>query len=422
MFTKIRILALLLFAALFAAQGKSQQNDNLDYNSSFSIYTNNFYASGQDVSITINAYSIVKRPEFKFTIYKIKDIEGFFSRQTSTYAIDVLSKDSTNLLSMCEEVDSFEKTFKTQGDPSYNYFYETITYKPKEKGAFVIRVSYKNKVAYAGYFVSNIGMISEAANNAIISYTVDRTTGEPVNDVDLNFYMGTKKIGVGKTSNGLFYKGVDQSDREFAAANNVVYPLVIGRKGDDIAVSDPYLYFGYGANMYTVYIYTNQPVYRPKAKVEFKGTIRKSVPEGYQNIPSREITVKIKDSKGAEVNKQVVKTNSNGSFDGEYYIEDNAALGAYFIYAELDKDQQYTGTFSVDEYKKPEYKVDVTMDRDQYTDGDNIKGVVKADYYFGSAVQDAQVTYNVYKQTFYKPWWYFSEYRWWYEDYYAGIN
>ncbi len=420
MLTRIVLPMLFIFSLSFAFRAEAQDNQVDDYNSSFTLYTNNFYASGQDVSITIDAYSIIKKPEFKFTIYKIKDIEGFFSRQTSTYAIDVLSKDSTNLLSLCEEVDSFDKTFKTQGSDSYFYSYETITYKPKSKGAFVIRCSYKNKVAYGGFFVSDIGMISQAANNSVLAYTIDRQTGEPINDVDLNFYMGTKKIGVGRTSNGLFYKGIDESDREFAAANNVVYPLVIGRKGDDIAVSDPYLYFGYGANMYSVYIYTNQPVYRPKSKVEFKGTIRKSAPDGFQNIPSREITVKIKDSKGAEVNKQVLSTNSDGSFDGEFYIEDNAALGQYYIYAELDKDQQYTGAFQVEEYKKPEYKVDVTLDKDQYTNGDDIKGTIKADYYFGAAVQDAEVTYNVYKKTFYKPWWYFSEYKWWYEDYYEN--
>ncbi len=420
MLTRIILPILFIFTLLSAFRAEAQDNQAEDYNSSFTIYTNNFYASGQDVSITIDAYNIVKRPEFKFTVYKIKDIEGFFSRQTSTYAIDVLSKDSTNLLSMCEEVDNFDKTFKTEGSENYYYSYETITYKPKSKGAFVIRCSYHNKVAYGGFFVSDIGMISQAANNSVLAYTVDRQTGDPIDGVDLNFYMGTKKIGVGKTTNGLFYKAVEESDREFAAANNVVYPLVIGRKGDDIAVSDPYLYFGYGANMYSVYIYTNQPVYRPKSIVEFKGTIRKSAPDGYQNIPSREITVKIKDSKGAEVNKQVLSTNANGSFNGEFNIEDNAALGMYYIYAELDKDQQYTGTFQVEEYKKPEYKVDVTLDKDQYTDGDNIKGTIKADYYFGSAVQDAEVTYNVYKKTFYKPWWYFSEYKWWYEDYYAN--
>lgn len=395
------------------------QNDNDDINMSFTVYSNNMYASGDVVAVNIYAYYMKKGAEFNFKVYKINDVEGFFSRQTSNSQIDILSRDSLNLLGLCDEVDSFNKKMKVEGSGSYYYSYETITYKPKQKGAYVVRVSYKNKVAYTGFFVTDIGTITEASNNALLAYTVDRKTGEPLSDVDLAFFMGQKKIGVGKTMRGLFYKEVNNEDREYAAANNVAYPLIIGRKGDDIAVSDPYLYFGYGANMYSVYIYPNQPVYRPKAKVEFKGVIRKSNPTGFENYPEKDITVRVKDSRGAEVSKQVLRTNSNGSFSGSYEIEDNAALGVYYIYAELDKGQQYTGTFSVEEYKKPEYKVGITLDKDQYLDGENIKGVVNADYYFGSAVQDAEVEYNVYKKTFYKPWWYFSEYKWWYEDYYA---
>jgi uncharacterized protein YfaS (alpha-2-macroglobulin family) len=416
-FAAVVLTALLSFTAY-----AQNENEMLDFNASFSIYTNNYYGSNQDVSITVSAYSIPKKASFEFTIYKIKDPEAFFSRQTSTYSIDVLSKDSTNLLYLCDEVDKFEKKLKTEGSYDYYYSYETITYKPKQKGAFIVRVSYKNKVAYAGFFVSDIGMITEASDNAILAYTVDRKTGEPISNIDLSFFMGTRKMGVGKTAGGLFYKSVEESDRDFASANNISYPLVIGKSGEDIVVSDPYLYFGYGANRYYVYIYTNQPVYRPKAKVEFKGTIRKSAGGEFQNFPEKEITVTIKDSRGAEVNKQVLKTNSNGSFSGDYTIADNAPLGDYYIYAMVDKDQSYTGSFTVEEYKKPEYKVDITLDKDQYTDGDNIVGVVQADYYFGSPVQDAEVEYNVYKKTFYKPWWYFSEYKWWYEDYYQNVD
>lgn len=413
------LLVIGLIGTMLAPAEQFAQNDD-DYNMSFSLYTNNMYASGDDITINLYAYYLKKGSEFNFTIYRIKDIEGFFSRQTSNYQIDVLSKDSMNLLSLCEEVDSFNKKVKLEGSNDYYYSYETITYKPHQKGAFVIRAQYKNKVAYTGFFVTDIGTITEASNNALLAYTVDRKTGAPISDVDLGFFIGQRKIGVGKTMNGLFYKTVEQSDRDYAAANEVAYPLIIGRKGDDIAVSDPYLYFGYGSNMYSVYIFPSQPVYRPKTKVDFKGTIRKSVQGGFENQPERDVTVKIKDSKGAEVFKQVVRTNSNGSFTGEFLLEENAALGQYYIYAELDRGQQYTGNFSVEEYKKPEYKVGITLDKDQYLDGENIKGVVQADYYFGSPVQDAEVEYNVYRQTFYKPWWYFSEYRWWYEEYYAN--
>ncbi len=416
-FVKLMIFGLVAGLMIYSSAVYSQWDE---YNTSFTVYTNSMYSSGDEVSINLYAYYMRKGTEFNFKIYKINDIEGFFSRQTSNYSIDVLSKDSLNLLSMCEEVDSFNRKLKLEGSEDYYYGYETVSYKPKHKGAFLIRVSYQNKVAYTGFFVTDIGTITEASNNALLAYTVDKKTGEPINDVELGFYLGQKKIGVGRTLGGLFYKTLENTDREYAAANSVSYPLIIGRKGDDIAVSDPYLYFGYGANMYSVYIYPSQPVYRPKTVVDFKGTIRKSNPGGFENYPEKDITVKIKDSKNAEVYKQVLKTNSNGSFTGSYSIDESAPLGQYYIYAELDRGQQYTGTFFVEEYKKPEYKVGITVDKDQYTNGDNIKGVVQADYYFGSPVQEAEVEYNVYKKTFYKPWWYFSEYKWWYEDYYAN--
>lgn len=409
------IAAIIMLPAILFSQDRNE-----DINMSYTVYSNNMYGSGDDVIINIYAYYMKKGAEFNIKIYKIKDIEGFFSRQTSNSSIDVLSKDSLNLLGLCEEVDSFNKRMKVEGSENYYYSYESFTYKPRQKGAYVARVSYKNKVAYTGFFVTDIGTITEASNNALLAYTVDKKTGEPLSDVELGFFLGTKKIGVGRTMQGLFFKEITAEDREYAAANNIAYPLIIGRKGDDIAVSDPYLYFGYGANMYSVYIYPNQPVYRPKSIVEFKGIIRRSNPNGFENYPEKELTVRIKDSRGAEVSKQVLKTNSHGSFSGSYEIEENAALGQYFIYAELDKGQQYTGNFFVEEYKKPEYKVGITLDKAQYLNGESIKGIVQADYYFGSPVQDAEVEYNVYKKTFYKPWWYFSEYSWWYEEYYAN--
>jgi uncharacterized protein YfaS (alpha-2-macroglobulin family) len=398
----------------------NSQTDIDDSNVSFSLYSNSIYSSSDEVTLNIYAYYLKKGAEFNITIYKINDLEGFFSRQISNYQIDVLSKDSINLLSLCEEIDSFTKKMKVEGSGNYYYSYETIKYKPKQKGAFVIKASYRNKVAYTGFFVTDIGTITQASNNAMLAYTVDRKTGEPINDVELNYFLGQRKIGSGRTVNGLYFKEINSDERTYAAENNISYPLIIGRKGDDIAVSDPYLYFGYGSNMYRVYIYTNQPVYRPNSKVEFKGIIRKSVMEGFENYPEKDITVKIKDSKSAEVYKQVLKTNSMGSFSGSYEIPEGAAVGQYYIYAELSPQQQYTGTFYVEEYKKPEFKVNITLDKDQYLNAETIKAVLQTDYYFGSAVQNAEVEYNIFKKPLYKPWWYFSEYRWWYEEYYAN--
>lgn len=133
MFKYVKQMILGILGVILFSSVSFSQNDWDEYNMSFQLYTNNMYASGQDVTINVYAYYLKKGADFNFKIYKINDIEGFFSRQTSNYQIDVLSKDSLNLLSMCTEIDEFNKRLKVEGSEDYYYSYETITYKPKQK-------------------------------------------------------------------------------------------------------------------------------------------------------------------------------------------------------------------------------------------------------------------------------------------------
>lgn len=84
--------------------------------------------------------------------------------------------------------------------------------------------------------------------------------------------------------------------------------------------------------------------------------------------------------------------------------------------------QQFSQSFSVEEYKKPEYKVEVKADKEQYGDKEKIELNIQSDYYFGSPVPDADVVYNIYKKPLYRPWWYYSEYSWFYKDYYSTVG
>ena len=77
----------------------------------------------------------------------------------------------------------------------------------------------------------------------------------------------------------------------------------------------------------------------------------------------------------------------------------------------------YYGSFTVEEYKKPEYKVSVATDRDQYANGDKITATITADYYFGSPVKNASVQVNIYRQNYWRPWWYWSEWAWYYKGF-----
>jgi len=402
----------------------SHKAESQSKNINFSISTNNLYFPGDKINLTLYSYEYrndkdkknkKESVQFNFEVRKIKDINTFYSKQTSRYSLEVLSKDSMNLTYLTDEVYSFKKYIKQKNDYDYYNINETFPLNINSKGAYLIKVTSGNKVAYCGFIVSDLGIVSKAGNNSMLAYVVDRKSGNPVSNVDLSFFLGANKIGNGKTTDGVFYQIINNELK--TSKDEDMIPIIIGKYNDDIVVSDSYLYFGYSGNKYYTYIYTEQPVYRTNSEVNFKGTIRSNNFSKLEPLKNKDVTLLINDSKGAEVYKTILKTNDNGSFNGSFKIEEEAPLGDYTIFANIDENNSYSANFSVEQYKKPEYFVTVKTDKEQYYNGDNLKAEINAKYFFGSAVADADVEYNIYKVRYYKPWWTFSEYAWWYEEY-----
>src|SRR5690606_15707613 len=240
----------------------SAQNENIEI--TYNISSNTIYSPGDQILVNLYSYSYdektkeLKSIPFNFTIYKIKNVQEFYSKQTSKYSIDVLGSDTTNLTYQTDEIDSFTKKMKIENEYGYFYLNEAVKLNITDKGAYLVKATVGNKVAYCGFIISSLGIISKAGNNSMLAYVIDRKSGAPVNGADLNFFIGSKQIGKGNTNDGLFYQVV----------NNEVYddqenktPFIIGKHGEDIIISDAYLYFGYGQNRFYTYTFTNQPVY-----------------------------------------------------------------------------------------------------------------------------------------------------------------
>lgn len=414
----LSVIFAIIITLSFISEAESQNRSM-----NFSVSTNNLYFPGDEIKLNIYSYDYSGKDKngkesirFNISILKIKDINDFYSKQSSRYSLDVLSKDSLNLTYLTEEVYSFNKYIKQKNE--YNYFYvsESVPLNIKSKGAYLIKVTSENKVAYCGLIISELGVVSKAGNNSMLAFTVDRKTGAPVTGADLNFYIGGKKSGSGKTSEGMLFQNINYQENN--SEDKDLIPMIIGRFGDDVIVSDTYLYFGNPGNRYYTYIYTQQPVYRTNSDVNFKGIIRINNGSGLEPLKDKVITVTVKDSRAAEVYKKTVKINNEGSFDGTFRLEEEAPLGEYNIFAVTDDNYSYSSGFTVEQYKKPEFKVTVKTDKSQYFGRDELKAEINAKYYFGSPVNGANVEYNIYKIRYYKPWWKFSEYAWWYEDYF----
>ncbi|MCI0390340.1 MAG: MG2 domain-containing protein [Acidobacteria bacterium] len=300
-----------------------------------------------------------------------------------------------------------------------------------DPGVYLVEAVNSDLRAYTIAVITDMTMINKTTRDGqMLVYVVDRKSGEPRADVQVEVVKGKRTTATGKTDgNGVLKVSVrkDQPAREAAAlvpaaplqeADNTY--LVLARRGDQFAVSDlqpSYFEFfeeamggeeGLIASDRTAsYIYTDRPVYRPDQKVYFKGIVRYLSDSGYQIPAARTASVKISDQNNNEVFNKELPISSRGSFSGEVDLPAGASLGYYSIIATIDG-AMARGSFDVAEYKKPEFKVKVTTPKSFTPVGEKTRFTVEAKYFTGAPVSNGDVKYYIYRSRYYH-WWFSDE-------------
>ncbi len=304
----------------------------------------------------------------------------------------------------------------------------------REPGVYLIEAINGGLRAYCIAMVTDLTLVQKTTSDGqLLVYAVDRKTGAPRENAQIEIIKGHDTIKRGATNNqGILQTKIDkprhvQSDAEEANANaddedesgesESATPaqntyLVTASERDNFAVSDlDSFYFGgdgseedAGGNAdLKSYIYTDRPVYRPAQKIYFKGILRRLTENGYKLPAGNQIAVSIEDPNGARILERSLTLSSRGTFSGEVEVADEAPLGTYNITAELGEDKA-SGSFDVQEYKKPEFKASVTIAQKYANVGEHAKFNVSARYFFGAPVARADVKYYIYRARAYS-WW-----------------
>ncbi len=168
-----------------------------------------------------------------------------------------------------------------------------------------------------------------------------------------------------------------------------------------------------------VYTITDRPVYRPGQPVRFKFWVARSRYDqpNASDFAHTSFIVEIHNPKGEKVLTKSFQTDAFGGFDGSFELPSDAALGAY----QLVIANRGGGTFRVEEYKKPEFEVNVEAPTSPVMLGEKVAATIKAKYYFGSPVGQARVKYKVTRATANQRWypagrwdWLFGPGYWWF--------
>ena len=182
--------------------------------------------------------------------------------------------------------------------------------------------------------------------------------------------------------------------------------LVIAKEGKDWAFTRSYQYSGsYEYGVYTGWddgkpqsrgvIFSDRQLYQPGEKAEFTATTYYLQQGELSQDKNTVYQVTLNDPNGKKQDLGRQTTNEYGTFSLELPLAKNAPLGNYYLQAKSDRGINISGEFRVAEFKPPNFKVDVTLNREFAVTDEKVDITATSNYLFGSPVQGGKVNYYV---------------------------
>jgi len=139
---------------------------------------------------------------------------------------------------------------------------------------------------------------------------------------------------------------------------------------------------------YRVYLTTDKPVYQPGQTIHIRALVLNGLSlKPYANQP---ILFEILDSKGNKVFKTNLTSSEYGIASCDFELANEVNLGRYEIRTTAE-DVESQKTITVKRYVLPKFKIELTTDKSFYLPSEKISSSIKADYFFGKSVTNAQV-------------------------------
>lgn len=245
-----------------------------------------------------------------------------------------------------------------------------------------------------GLAVVTANITVKRAPDEMLVWMTDIQSGAPVPDAEVSFYRyDGSSLASGLTdADGVVRLPVDLSD----TSDQFVYAVARAEGQFGVWMSwneaDPPNQSGY--------LYTDRPIYRPSETVYFRGAVRDKDDTTYTIPAGDTVYVTIDANWGSQrLWEGDLALTEFGTFDGEIDLPEDVALGEGYIQVQLQGRHIASGSFSIAEFRVPEYKVEVTPDYSTIVQGDPVRAAITASYYFGGGVSNAQMTWNAFGES-----------------------
>ena len=288
-------------------------------------------------------------------------------------------------------------------------------------------------------WVSDLAIVKKRVDGGEMVYVSNSSNGKEVKKANVEFfgYDTDRNNKTWTTKFQQFAKFTDQNGLIITSNKQVSTQyqwLMIAREGDRFAFYGfDRFYDGSQTSHHPtnskVYVVSDRPIYRPDDTVQFKAWVRTPNydPKFQDPWKNAELTLEILNPRGEKMIEKQITLDDLGGYADDLKLEEDAMLGSYQVILRKPSSLYGSGSFRVEEYKKPEYEVTIEAPSEPVQLGEIIPAKISANYFFGAPVTNAKVHYKVTRTKhdsrwfpnqpwdwFYEPgyWWFASEYEW----------
>ncbi len=314
----------------------------------------------------------------------------------------------------------------------YEWRYQSLDLsEPLPAGAYCVEVAGAGRAVDRKFFtVTSTGLVVKRSRDSVFAYVTSLVNDEPVANAAVVVFDNTpvkqeararrsatkpperledlpiKIVDRGKTdASGIFHhrlkSGMHLSVLAVAPDNSYAFA----------STGSPYS-FAQEESKY--FVYTDRPVYRAGDTVFYK-IIGKKRERRFAPLSSMALRYEIRNADLDEtVQSGTMTLDQWGTCSGSIKLESEAHLGEYSIRVGRTAETLFgSGRFYVEQYRKPEFKIDISPARPYFINGDTAEFRVDAKYFFGAPLKGALVKYRFYESRLRDT----DTTYWWEEDY-----
>ena len=312
----------------------------------------------------------------------------------------------------------------------------TVTTPLQKAGVYLLKATTKNgNLSQIIMWVDDTAIIKKPLSNGTYMFVADAVSGSPLPKATLSFFgyrqnwvQGSKRYKIDTQEFAEFTDADGQCIRKNNFGGNYQW-IIIATTPDGRMAHLGFTglwhgnYYDQEYNQTKVYLITDRPVYRPDQPVKYKFWVATAHydKEGASSFANQEFIIEAHDPQGTKIFETTLTSDEFGGMGGEFTLTKDAKLGVCQLLLKCNDSYLGSGSFRVEEYKKPEFEVKVTAPDEPAMLGEKIPVKVEAKYYFGAPVTKAKATFKINRFSHRANWypmgrwdWFYGRGYWWF--------